>query len=87
MAALQTTEAQVPGSNPAYLRVKNSEEVDRQSHCVLIQYCKISGQRGKPPLRPKQGKDFFSSSDKVMSLKVKICNFKSVAIFVFKACL
>ena len=30
LAALQTTEALVPGSNPAFLTVKNSE--DRQSH-------------------------------------------------------
>ena len=41
MAALQTTEAVVPGSNPASLTVKNSE--DRQIHCV---YCKISGAEG-----------------------------------------
>ena len=32
--ALQTTKAVVPGSNPASLTMKNSE--DRQSHCV---YC------------------------------------------------
>ena len=34
----------VPGSNPASLTEVNSE--DRQSHC---EYCKISGQKGKPP--------------------------------------
>ena len=47
--ALQTTEAVVPGSNPASLTVENSE--DRQSHCV---YCKISGQRGRPPPEAKK---------------------------------
>ena len=40
---LQTTETVVPGSYPASLTLKNSE--DRQSHCV---YCKISGKRGRP---------------------------------------
>ena len=49
MVALQTTEAVVPGSNPASLTVENSE--DRQSHCV---YCKISGREGDLPLRPKK---------------------------------
>ena len=33
LVALQTTKAVVPGSNPASLIVKNSE--DRQSHCVV----------------------------------------------------
>ena len=51
LAALQTTEAVVPVSNPASLKVKNSE--DRQSHSV---YCKISGQRGKPPPKTKKRK-------------------------------
>ena len=51
LAALQNTEALVTGSNPASLTVKNSE--DRQSHCV---YCKISGQRGKPPPGAKKRK-------------------------------
>ena len=51
LAALQTTEAVVPGSNPASLTVNNSE--DRQSHCV---YCKISGQRVKPPPETKKKK-------------------------------
>ena len=46
LVGLQTTEAGVPGSNPASLTVENSE--DRQSHC------KVSGQRGRPPLRPKK---------------------------------
>ena len=49
MAALQTTEAVVLGANPASLTVKNSE--DRQGHSV---YCKISGQRGKPPPEAKK---------------------------------
>ena len=31
------------------LTVNNSE--DRQSHCIVYIYCKISGQSGKPPLR------------------------------------
>ena len=47
--ALQTTEAVVPGSNPASLTVENFE--DRQSHCV---YCKISGARGRPPPKTKK---------------------------------
>ena len=51
LVALQTTEAAVPGSNSASLTVENSE--DRQSHCVLV-YCKISGQRGRPPPRAKK---------------------------------
>ena len=51
MAALQTTEAVVPGSNPASLTVKNSE--DRQSHCV---YCKSRGREGDLPLRQKKKK-------------------------------
>ena len=33
--ALQTTEAMVPGSNPASLTVKNSEDRQR-SHCVYL---------------------------------------------------
>ena len=45
LVVLQTTEAVVPGSNLASLRVENSE--DRQSHCV---YCTILGQIGRPPL-------------------------------------
>ena len=49
LVVLQTTEAVVPGSNPASLRVENSE--DRQSHCA---YCKILGQRERPPLRQKK---------------------------------
>ena len=49
MVALQTAEAVVPGSNPASLTVENSE--DRQSHC---EYCKISGQRGRPPRGQKK---------------------------------
>ena len=49
LVALQTTEAVVPGSNPASLTVENSE--DRQSHCV---YCKISGQSGRPPPKAKK---------------------------------
>ena len=52
MAALQTTEAVVPGSNPASLTVKNSE--DRQSHCV---YCKSRGREGDLPLRPKKERE------------------------------
>ena len=48
LVALQTTEAVVPGSNPASLTAENSE--DRQSHCV---YCRISGQRGRPPPEAK----------------------------------
>ena len=42
MVTLQTTEAAVPGSNPASLTVENSE--DRQSHCV---YCKNLGAERK----------------------------------------
>ena len=49
MAALLTTEAVVPGLNPASLTVEISE--DRQSHCV---YCKISGKEGDLPLGPKK---------------------------------
>ena len=49
--ALQTTEAVVPGSNPASLKAENFE--DRQSHCV---YCKISGARGRPPPEAKKKK-------------------------------
>ena len=52
LVALQTAEAVVPGSNPASLTVENSE--DRQSHCV---YCKISGQRGRPPPGAKKKKE------------------------------
>ena len=50
MVALQTTEAVVPGSNPASLTLKNSRG-QAESLCV---YCKISGQRGKPPLEVKK---------------------------------
>ena len=49
MVALQTSEAVVPGSNPASLTVENSE--DRQSHCA---YCKISGQIERPPPEAKK---------------------------------
>ena len=45
----QTTEAVVLGSNPPSLTLENSE--DRQNHCV---YCKISGQRGRPPPEAKK---------------------------------
>ena len=48
---IQTTEAVVPSSNPASLTLENYE--DRQSLCV---YCKISGQRGKPPPEAKTKK-------------------------------
>ena len=47
---LQTTEAVVLGSKPAFLTVERSE--DRQTLSIL--YCKISGQRGKPPLKAKK---------------------------------
>ena len=40
LVALQTTEAVVPGSNPASLTVENSE--DRQSHCA---FCKIEAKK------------------------------------------
>ena len=53
LVALQTTEAMVPGSNPASLRVENSEA--RQSHCV---HCKILGQRGRPPPEAKKKKRY-----------------------------
>ena len=56
MVALQTTEAVVPGSNPSSLTVENSE--DRQSHCV---YCKISGQRERPTIKPKKKKSFYAN--------------------------
>ena len=49
MVALQTTEAVVPGSDLASLTVEISEY--RQSHCV---YCKILGQRGRPPPETKK---------------------------------
>ena len=51
MVALQTTEAVVPGSNPASLTVENSE--NRQSHCV---YCTVKsrGREGDLPLGPKK---------------------------------
>ena len=52
LVALQTTEAVVPGSNPASLTLENSE--DRQSHCV---YCKISMQKGKPLLEARKIKN------------------------------
>ena len=51
LVMIQTTEAVVPSSNPASLTLENYE--DRQSHCV---YCKISGQRGKPPPEAKTKK-------------------------------
>ena len=49
LVALQTSEAVVPGSNPASLTVENSE--DRQSHCV--QYTvKSRGREEDLPLGP-----------------------------------
>ena len=48
LVALQTTEAVVPGSNPASLTVKYPE--DRHGHCT---YFKTLGQRWKPPSEAK----------------------------------
>ena len=55
MTALPTTEAVVPEWNPVSVTAENSEE--RQSHCV---YCKISGNRGKPPPEAKKRRLEFS---------------------------
>ena len=70
LAALQTTEAVVPGSNPASLTEKNSE--DRQSHCV---YCKVSGQKGKSPLRPKNERKKIVIVVKNLKNKIKVSIF------------
>ena len=55
MVVHQTTEAVVPGSYPASLPVKNSE--DRQNHCVLYTV-KSQGREGSLPLRPKKKETF-----------------------------
>ena len=54
LAALQNTEAVVPGSNTASLTEENSE--DKQSHCVMTVYeytVKSRGREGDLPLRQK----------------------------------
>ena len=66
LAALQNTEAVVPGSNPASLTLSNSE--DRQSHCV---FCKISGQKGKPPPAAKKEKEKMDIS--TIFVKTLVC--------------
>ena len=49
---LQITGTVVPGSNPAFLTVENSE--DRQGHRLTVYTAKIAGKRGKPPPEAKQ---------------------------------
>ena len=76
LVALQTTEAVVPGSNPASLTVKNSE--DRQSHCV---YCTNLWAERKTSPRGKKKKYL---KQYVRTIKFKLCCRKSASRIKFK---